>query len=93
MKIINIKKKALKSAILTVLFYVIYFLTSTIAEQFQKSICNPGLGMIVLLFLPIITFILLIFNLIKYYSQHKQYLKFSILSIYFLYYFLLFIFI
>ena len=79
MKIINIKNKALKSAFLTVLFYVIYFLTSTIAEQFQKSgPCNPGLGMIVLLFLPIITVILLIFNLIKYYSQHKQYLKFSI---------------
>jgi len=54
MKIINIKNKALKSAFLTVLFYVIYFLTSTIAEQ------------------------LLIFNLIKYYLQHKQYLKFSI---------------
>jgi glucan phosphoethanolaminetransferase (alkaline phosphatase superfamily) len=79
-KFLNIKNESFKSAVKTVLFYAIYYLVSTIAEQFQKTgPCNPGLGMILLFFLPFITFILLIINLIKYKFYLKKYLKFSII--------------
>lgn len=80
MKFLNIKNEAYKSALKTILFYLLYYIISTIAEYFQKTgPCNPGLGMITLFFLPFITFILLIINLIKYKFYNNKFLKFSII--------------
>lgn len=80
MKFLNIKNESFKSVLKTVLFYLLYYLTSTIAEYLQKSgPCNPGLGMLLLFCLPFITSILLIINLIKYKFYYKKFLKFSII--------------
>lgn len=80
MEFLSFKNKTFKSIILTLLFYLTYFLTSIIAEQFHKSgPCNPGLGIIILFFLPLITTLLLIINLIKYYHYEKKHLYGSVL--------------
>ena len=76
----NIKNKALQSAILTIVFYLAYYLLSLLGEYFDKTgPCTPGLGVLLLIFLPILTLILLIVNLIKYYSRNEKHLKYSIL--------------
>ncbi|MCE3076101.1 hypothetical protein [Chryseobacterium gwangjuense] len=78
--ILNIKNKALQSAILTIAFYIAYYLLSLLGEYFDKTgPCTPGLGILLLMFLPIVTLALLIVNLIKYYYYHEKHLKYSIL--------------
>ncbi|WP_225685730.1 hypothetical protein [Chryseobacterium tagetis] len=64
--ILNSKNKALQSAILTIAFYIVYYLLSLLGEYFDKTgPCNPGLGILLLMFLPIVTLALLIVNLIN----------------------------
>jgi len=74
------KHKSLKSAIQTILFYGVYFLLSYIAEYFVKSgACTPGLGFILLSFLPFLILILFIINLIRYFAHQKKHVQFSLI--------------
>lgn len=74
------KHQSLKSAIQTLLFYSFYFLLSYIAEFFVKSgACTPGLGFLLLLFLPVLSLILFFVNLIRYFAYQKKYVQFSVI--------------
>jgi hypothetical protein len=72
--------KTVKNTVLTLLFYGLYFLLSYIAEYFVKSgPCTPGLGILLLIFLPFLSLFLCIASLIRYFSYQKKYVRFSLI--------------
>lgn len=80
MKFLNIKNEAYKSIALTILFYVIYTSLGLILEKTSPSgPCTPSFGILMLIFLPIVTIILLIIFIINYFYNNKKHLKIGIL--------------
>ena len=72
--------KTVKNTVLTLLFYGLYFLLSYIAEYFVKSgLCTPGLGILLLIFLPFLSLFLCIASLIRYFSYQMKYVRFSLI--------------
>lgn len=63
-----------------ILFYAIYLSLALILEKISPSgPCTPSFGILMLIFLPIVTIILLIIFVINYFYNNKKQLKISIL--------------